>query len=77
MAGTEQAAAYDAAHASDALDTLGAIALALEAGTDDASRLKLVERLVENGPRCGPEAVNPTRMLVGVIRELNAKVAVG
>lgn len=63
-------------HETDALDTLGAIALALESGATLEASYALIEKLVENGPKPDPAATRPTHLLVSAMREAGARFEV-
>lgn len=57
-------------------DAIGAIRLAIAAGADQDSQLKLIHRLLTYAPETDGRATGPTMMLVQAITDEQARVSV-
>lgn len=58
-----------------ALDALGAIGLAMEAGADDRARLVVIEEILRRAPEPGRGATAPVALLVEAVRASRAGFA--
>jgi hypothetical protein len=60
----------------EAVDYIGALKLAVEAGADVESAYALIQKILEDAPQPPGSALWPTRLLVEAIQNLGASVDV-
>lgn len=60
----------------NAEDVIGAIRLALEGATDDATAVRVTKALVAEAPATEGNAVAPVSLLLSTVRRLKGKFAV-